>query len=124
MLLESKFSLDKNLQKNLRISLYVPTIAAVILKPLQEKKNPAGLFNCFSVVRLHLWDRVGVDTRCVRESTFLRERKVPAVMATSTGVYVCVSVATTQGSWSAVVSCRRLHSLIKQPISGADDAVE
>lgn len=38
--------------------------------------------------------RVGgaADTRCVTENTVLGEHKVPAVMATGTGVCECVSV--------------------------------
>lgn len=70
-------------------------------------------------MRFHLCDRGDVEARCVIESPFHREHKVPAVIDTGTGVCVLLSELVcghhTPGSWSAVVSCRRLHSLIKQP---------
>lgn len=91
----------------------------------KKKKSTGGLFNCFSVVRLHLWDRGGVDTRCVIENTFLWEHKVPAVMATSTGV--CVSVLVCGHHPRELVSCcfmQEITQLNQAAGSGAADAVE
>lgn len=94
-------------------------------KTFTGKKHTAALFNCFSVVRLHLWDRGGVDTRCVIESTFPWERKVPAVMATSTGV--CVIVLVCGHHPRELVSCcfmQEITQLNQATGSGAADAVE
>ena len=66
-----------------------------------------------------------VDTRCGIESTFLREHKVPAVMATSTGVHVCVRVLVCGQHPGELVSCcfrQEITQLNQAAWSGAADA--